>query len=46
MEMGEQELITDYFIRAETTCNALKTAGEIISDSFLMAIIRKGLPNQ
>ena len=46
LQMGEDENVTDYLIRAETTCNSLKTAGENISDSLLMAITMKGLPDR
>ena len=41
--MLEEETVTDYLIRAETITNSLKTAGENISDSLLMAITMKGL---
>ena len=42
LQMGEE----DYLIRADTICNSLKTAGENISDSLLMAITMKGLPDR
>ena len=44
LQMGED--VTDYLIRAETICNSLKTAGENISGSLLMAITMKGLPDR
>jgi len=40
------ECVTDYMLRAETTANSLKTAGEVISDSLLIAMIPKGLPSE
>ena len=46
LQMAEDESVTDYLIRAETICNSLKTAGETISDSLLMAITMKGLPDR
>ena len=39
------ETVTDYLIRAETSAAALKTAGETVSDSLLIAMIIKGLPD-
>ena len=38
------EGVTDYMIRAETAAVSLKTSGEVISDSLLIAMILKGLP--
>ena len=38
------ETITDYVIRAENAATALVSAGEIVSDQLLMAMVMKGLP--
>ena len=38
------ESVTDYMLRAESTVTSLKSAGEVISDSLLIAMILKGLP--
>ena len=40
------ESVTDYMIRAETAAVSLKTSGEVISDSLLIAMILKGLPSE
>ena len=44
LKMAGDENITDYVLRAETAAVSLKTAGETISDSLLIAMILKGLP--
>ena len=45
MKMLPNESVTDYIIRGETAATSLKTAGEIISDSLLVAMCLKGLPS-
>lgn len=40
----QSESITDYIIRAETTAASLRDTGEAISDSLLIAMLLKGLP--
>ena len=44
LKMATEECVTDYVIRAETSTTSLKTAGENISDSLLIAMVLKGLP--
>ena len=44
LKKGTDENVTDYIIRAETAATSLKTAGETISDSLLVAMVLKGLP--
>ena len=39
------ESVTDYIIRAEKSASALRNAGENVSDSLLIAMVSKGLPN-
>ena len=40
----ESESITDYIIRTENISNALKEAGEVMSDLLLIAMVIKRLP--
>jgi len=42
----EGECVTDYMLRAETSATSLKSAGEVISDSLLIAMVLKGLPSE
>ena len=42
---GSNECVTDYLIRGETAAASLKSAGETISDSLLIAMVLKGLPS-
>ena len=41
---GHDDCITDYVLRAETAAASLKSAGETVSDSLLIAMVLKGLP--
>ena len=41
---SSNELVTDYVIRAETAAAALNSANENVSDSLLIAMVFKGLP--
>ncbi|RUS85697.1 hypothetical protein EGW08_006573 [Elysia chlorotica] len=43
---ADQESVTDYMLRAETTAASLRDTGETIGDSLLIAMIIKGLPTK
>ena len=44
MQKGHDECITDYVLCAEAAAASLKTTGETVSDSLLIAMVLKGLP--
>ena len=44
--LSADENVTDYMLRAETAATSLKSVGEQISDSLLIAKIIKGLPSE
>ena len=44
LQKQQNEDLTEYIIRAETSSTALKSAGEAISDGRLIAMVMKGLP--
>ena len=46
LKMSATEDVTQYIIRAETASASLKSAGETISDSLLIAMILKGLTDE
>ena len=46
LKLNEEEIVTDFLLRAETTAVYLKNAGEIISDSLLIVMILKGLSSE
>ena len=43
--MGTSKSVTEYMLRAETSATRLKQAGEVVSDSLLIAMLLKGLPD-
>ncbi|KAL7637430.1 UNVERIFIED_CONTAM: hypothetical protein RMT77_012158 [Armadillidium vulgare] len=45
LKLGSDEDVTDYILRAETAATFLKSAGETVSDSLLIAMVLKGLPS-
>ena len=45
LRMKDSESVTDYILRAESSATSLKSAGETISDSLLIAMVLKGLRN-
>ena len=46
LKMSEDCGLTDYVLKAETATTSLKSAGEEINDSLLVAMVLKGLPTQ
>ena len=44
LQKGSDESVTDYVLRAETASTMLKSAGEDVSVSLLVAMVLKGLP--
>ena len=46
LKKTNSETITDYILRAEKAAAALKLAGEEVSDSLLVAMSLKGLPDE
>ena len=46
LKKSDSESVTDYMLRAETAATSLKTAGEVVSDSLLIAMLLKGLPSE
>ena len=46
LRMAPEESVTNYIIRAEKAAASLKCAGEIISDSLLIAMVLKRLPEE
>ena len=46
LQMTENEVVTDYVVRAETAATSLTAAGENVSDRLLIAMVLKGLPPQ
>ena len=44
LKKTDEESVTDYIICAETAATSLKSAGETISESLLIAMVLKGLP--
>ena len=45
LKKSDDETATDYLIRADKASSSLKSAGETISDSLLVAMALKGLPS-
>ena len=45
LKKNSEESITDYILRAESAANALRNAGETVSDGLLVAMVVKGLPD-
>ena len=45
LKKNANDSITDYILRAESAANALRNAGETVSDGLLVAMVVKGLPD-
>ena len=46
LQKGHNESIMDYVLRAETAAASLKSSGEPVSDSLLVAMVLKGVPTK
>ena len=46
LKKDDGEDLTDYMLRAETTASMLKKAGEVVSDTLVIAMMLKGLPSE
>ena len=44
--MNPSEDVVSYTLRAETAASRLKAANEVVSDSLLIAMVLKGLPEK
>ena len=45
LKKSDTEKMTDFILRAETAANTLRSVDEAVSDSLLVAMVLKGLPN-
>ena len=46
LKEDDSEDLKDYMLRAETAASMLKKAGEVVSDSLVIAMMLKGLPSE
>ena len=46
LQKSHSEIVTDYLLRAESITMSLRAAGEQVSDSLLVAMVLKGLPDE
>ena len=45
LKKGHSKSLTDHVIRAQNAATALNAADELVSDSLLVAIVAKGVPD-